>query len=705
MNDPSLPSVSLSGSGPDATAPATVRDDQTLTQDDAQQERSRELSRAPLETPPAIAGYEIFHRLGEGSFGAVWLAREKRTGKHVAIKFYTRGQGVDWSLLSREVEKLAVLYTSRKIVGLLDVGWDHDPPYFVMEYLENGSLATKLKDGPLNSEQTVRIARSVGEALVHAHGAGILHCDLKPANVLIDGNSDARLGDFGQSRLATEMSPALGTLYYMAPEQASLDGIPDARWDVYSLGAVMFHMLTGHPPYRTPEAERTIARAPTTEGRLAAYREVIAASPRPEEHRLVKGVDSRLADIVDRCLERDAAHRIANAQVVLDLLEARDTARAKRPLVVLGALGPVLFLIAMYWISRVVAPSIVHTAEQQLLDQALAGDAVSARILASSIAQEIQIREDELVDAADWSYVRQIIRESAQHSRDELMTLNKGDYPVAEQQLAFDKVKTHIANLQDRLKTADRTRDESWFMTDTEGRQIFRYPDSGESLSEHYHWRDYYHGLGEELDRDVPYDKVSPRKTTGVSLAYFSTSSHKYKVSIATPVWDEEKRTVLGVMARSVHITDLLKQWEPQIGKEGRPEDRFLSLVETRGRRPHLLDHLRIEDTLAKITAQEEQHMLRVSPEVEKSLETTDRMADYRDPIAEVDPSFDGPWLAAFSPVGETGWTAIVQERRNLTLEPLGKLQGVLTRGGLWALGVFSVLLGVLWYLLHRASV
>ncbi len=695
MND-----VSASSANP------ALRDDATLDQDDSLRERSRALSRAPLETPPAIPGYEVLHRLGEGSFGAVWLAREKRTGKQVAIKFYTRGQGVDWSLLSREVEKLAVLYTSRKIVGLLDVGWDHDPPYFVMEYLENGSLAMRLKEGPLSAEQAVRIARSIAEALVHAHGAGILHCDLKPANILHDGNSDARRGDFGQSRLATEMPPALGTLNYMAPEQATLDGTPDARWDVYSLGAVIYHMLTGRPPYRTAEAERDIGHTATTESRLAAYRAVIASSPRPTEHHDVRGVDSRLAAIVDRCLEPDPVKRIANAQIVLDLLDARDSARAKRPLLVLGALGPVLFLIALYWMSRFLAPSIVGTAEQQLLDQALAGDAVSARILASSIAQEVRIREDELIDAADWSYVRQMIRESAQFSRDELSALNRGEYPVAEQQLAFEKVNTHIANLQERLKDSDRTHDESWFLTDAEGRQIFRYPIASESLSEHYHWRDYFHGLGEELDRDIPPGKVAPRKTTGVSLAYLSTSSHKYKVSFATPVWDEEKRTVIGVMARSVHITDLLKQWEPQIGKEGRPEDRFLSLVETRGRRPHLLDHLRIEQAVAKIRPDDRNKtILDVSPEVQKAMETTDRMANYQDPVAQIDPAYDGPWLAAFSPVGKTGWTAIVQERRNLTLEPLGKLQEVLTRGGVWALGVFSLLLGVLWYLLHRASV
>src|SRR6185295_13890997 len=102
----------------------------TLRQTNEQRAASRELSLRSPETPGVSPGYEIIRRLGTGSFGAVWLAREIKTGKQVAIKFYSHRRGLDWSLLTREVEKLAVLYTSRDIVGLLDVGWDHDPPYF-----------------------------------------------------------------------------------------------------------------------------------------------------------------------------------------------------------------------------------------------------------------------------------------------------------------------------------------------------------------------------------------------------------------------------------------------------------------------------------------------------------------------------------------------------------------------------------------------
>src|SRR6185436_17485661 len=204
-------------------------------------------------------------------------------------------RGIDWSLLNREVEKLAVLYTSRDIVGLLQVGWDADPPYYVMEFLQNGSLSRLLEQGALPVSEALRIATAVTGALVHAHQHGILHCDVKPANVLLDGDFAPRLADFGQSRLSHEQSPALGTLFYMAPEQADLNAIPDPRWDVYALGALLYHMLCGAPPYRVAENEQRIRDSVDLEHKLTNYRRIVERSPRPSKHRGVHGVDARLA--------------------------------------------------------------------------------------------------------------------------------------------------------------------------------------------------------------------------------------------------------------------------------------------------------------------------------------------------------------------------------------------------------------------------
>ncbi|HUG90758.1 MAG TPA: serine/threonine-protein kinase, partial [Planctomycetaceae bacterium] len=290
-----------------AGPPATL--DDTLPQTPQEVARALELSRCDVQPPARVPGFTVLKCLGEGAYGSVWLAREENTGKRVAIKYYTHRGGLDWSLLNREVEKLAVLSTSRNIVRLLEVGWDADPPHYVMEYLDNGSLAALLAEGPIPAHEAVRIAKAVLRALVHAHGSGILHCDLKPANVLLDSHFEPRICDFGQSRLSHEQNPALGTLFYMAPEQADLHAVPDARWDVYALGAILYRMLCGHPPHRTPEAEQRIRAAETLEGRLAAYRRTLERAAKPTAHRQVSGVDRRLADIVDRCLDVNPTRR------------------------------------------------------------------------------------------------------------------------------------------------------------------------------------------------------------------------------------------------------------------------------------------------------------------------------------------------------------------------------------------------------------
>ncbi|MBI3466765.1 MAG: serine/threonine protein kinase [Planctomycetes bacterium] len=181
----------------------------TVDQSTADLERAQFLSQ-PVRPPAQVEGYDIQRCLGAGAFGTVWLATQKSTGKVVAIKFYEHRGGLDWALLNREVEKLALLYTDHDVVQLIDVGWDASPPYYVMEYLERGSLEQLLSRGPLPVSEAVRIVREVAQALVHAHGRGILHCDLKPANVLLDNDWKVRLADFGQSRLSYEQLPALG---------------------------------------------------------------------------------------------------------------------------------------------------------------------------------------------------------------------------------------------------------------------------------------------------------------------------------------------------------------------------------------------------------------------------------------------------------------------------------------------------------------
>ncbi len=682
--------------------PVPQADDGTELQDEAAREYSRQLSQHVVSPPSQVPGFEILRCLGVGSYGSVWLAREINTGRQVAIKFYSHRRGLDWTLLSREVEKLAVLYTSRDIVGLLDVGWNHDPPYFVMEYLENGSLAARLKETTLPVEEAVQVTKTVARALVHAHSSGILHCDVKPANVLLDGNDAARLGDFGQSRLSDDQSPALGTMFYMAPEQADLQAIPDARWDVYALGSLLYHTLCGRAPYRNEQNEARIREASSLTERLAAYQQIIETNPRPEEHRKLPGVDRQLADIIDRCLDADPQRRFPNAQAVLDELERRDQARAKRPLTILGFLGPILFLLAMYWIAQSAIPAAVEASNSDLIGGLLEGDEVAASVLAHGVEADLLTRQTELERLANEPAIRQFIRLTAETPRDQWRDLKS---PLNEWQ----------SFREERLKEADRTVDRSWFLTDAKGDQIARVPLPSlkdDTMGKNFAWRSYFHGGVEEYSPEEIPDDIGPRTGPGISTAFRSNATHQYMVAIAVPVWDEAHEKVIGILARTIDLPDLLSGWEARI--QGKAEDqsqsdasRFLSLVDIREERGFLLDHhWMTRQAMQSMTDVDIERKLRLSKETMDEICHSKSSADFRDPIAEagLDSRYDGQWLAAFAPVKKTGWVAIVQESRQQALEPFNALHSVFWQYGMWTLVVFSVMLGILWYLIHRAS-
>src|SRR5688572_20166001 len=253
--------------------------DYTEQQSPADLVRSKELSLERTRPPTEVPGYETQRFIGSGAYGEVWAGVDRNTGRRVAIKFYAHRRGVDWSLLSREVEKLVFLSADRYVVQLLEVGWEAEPPYYVMEYVENGSLEDLLRSqGTFSVPAAVEMFREIAVGLNHAHGRGVLHCDLKPANILLDQDHRPRLAGFGQSRLSREQRPALGTLFYMAPEQADLEAVPDARWDVYALGAILYCMLVGAPPHRDEESVRKMESNADLSDRLARYRQAIRSA-------------------------------------------------------------------------------------------------------------------------------------------------------------------------------------------------------------------------------------------------------------------------------------------------------------------------------------------------------------------------------------------------------------------------------------------
>ncbi|MEX0718823.1 MAG: serine/threonine protein kinase [Planctomycetaceae bacterium] len=667
----------------------------TLRQNDDDQRRSAQLSRRREEPPGRPSGYDVSRCIGEGAYGSVWLAREVNTGKQVAIKFYAHCGGLDWSLLNREVEKLAVLYTSRNIVRLIEVGWDSDPPYYVMEFLESGSLEQKLAEKPLPPQDAVRIAKAVLHALIHAHGAGILHCDLKPANVLLDANGEARLGDFGQSRLSGDQTPALGTLFYMAPEQADLKAVPDARWDVYAVGAILYHMLTGRPPLRTPEHEQRLREAQPLPDKLAVYRDVLRSAPKPAEHRAMPGVDRQLADIVDRALAIDPRRRFPNAQAMLDRLELRDRLRSRRPLMALGIIGPGLLLAAMAPIFADALRSAVATSEKMQAETSLDNDAFLGGLLSLSLERDLRNRLSELRKVAEDPRLADAVEEAAGKTwpdRDELNRL--------------------MAMLKNSVD--DSKHDTSWFVTDAEGTQIWRDPPNSRTMDLNFKHRDYYHGREREFERGRLPEDLEPISAPHITTAFRSQATLRYMVALSVPVHrtgpDGKRGAFVGILARTTHLGRLLEEYGQRIAarEEGR-DVRFITLIDRREGK--LLDHPWMtsenvkpleESTFEKLTLPAPVlERLRSLPEDDTN--GTLRLNDYEDPVGQVAEDYDGPWLAAFSPVGDTGWTAIVQERRDTALRPVEKIRRDMIRYGLGGLALACGLIALLWFFVLRA--
>jgi len=685
--------------------PDVERISETQDYDTAAHEQAVRLSAAHDIPPSTVPGYEVLKRIGAGKFGSVWLAREHNTGKQVAIKFYSQRRGVDWALLGREVEKLAVLYTSRNIVGLISVGWDHDPPYYVMEYLENGSLAQRLEAGPVSATEAVRIAIRVAQALVHAHGSGILHCDIKPANILLDQDDEPRLCDFGQSRLADERSHSLGTLFYMAPEQADLRAVPDAKWDVYALGALLYHLLVGQPPYRSELHEQRLREPRALAERLDTYRDIVTTAQRPQLHRQVPGVDTALAELIDRCLAVDPARRLPNPQAVLDRLQSRERQRARRPLILTGIVLPVLLMLSILPFALDALRDTVTTSRASLIARAQESDALSAKLLAGSLQRELDDRLNELLTIAEDDNVRQLVQSQATQPREQR----------AELFAVLDRRKRQVESRREELQ---RSLDASWFLQDVAGYQRWRSPAS-ETIDQAFPCRDYFHGQGGRVpasDDDATDDcmNLAPITRPHVSTPYSSRTSQQWKIALSVPVWppgdlEPESSAVQGVLARSLNLSSLLADYQKGLASDHDDHGpRYLALVDARSGIVLAHPWLTAAHLDPLIDLQDE---LRVSPELATRLaewvtDTDTSAADpalqldhYRDPVGRLVPEeYGGEWIAALAPIGDTGWVAVVQERREPVLAPVEMLRDRLVTSGVIGMLVMTALIAATWW-------
>ncbi len=707
--------------------------DHTQQQSTHEQQRARELSMHSTLPPANVPGYEAQSRLGSGAFGEVWIGIDQKTSRQVAIKFFMHQAGLDWTQLSREVEKLVLLSTDRYVVQLLDVGWESDPPYYIMEYIENGSLEDLLnREGQLSVRDAEELFREIAIGLMHAHGKGVLHCDLKPANILLDLENKPRLADFGQSRLSHEQSPALGTLFYMAPEQADLNAVPDSCWDVYALGALLYCMLTGAPPHRSDAATRQFESASGLADRLAKYRNLITASPPPSEHRRVSGVDRPLAEIVDRCLAVDPQRRFPNVQAVIDALHARDIARLRRPLMLIGFVGPILLLAIMAIFGLRGYERAVKHSELLVTIKARENNAMTARAAADSIKGEVYryfvLIEKEANSAAFRERFAQVAEtEIVQQISDPQLTPAERDalrpdfiaHPPRQalndylQQRLDEHLRKLSANTSE-LKLA------SFLLVDATGRMLaVAYDDNSPSRSVgwNYAYRTYFHGGPADLefeDQSVPRfmqaeADIEPIRSTHFSAAFRSTTTGRWKIAVSTPIFRDgnPQADVVGVLGMTVNLGDFSYFRNTDL------EDKFAVLVDGR-RGPNqgvILQHPLFDIMSQDGVGPAEDYSateFRVTPTQLASMHPNAR---YQDPFGESAEGemYRGDWIASASTVAlpgskpaDGGIVVLVQEREEVATAEVKELGRQLKREGIWALGgVFGVII-VLWYIAIR---
>jgi serine/threonine-protein kinase len=291
--------------------------------------------------------YDIIAEIGRGGMATVYRARDRRHDRDVAIKILDAAlcDAIGPDRFLREIQIEARLQHPH-IIGLFDSGSVDGCPYYAMPYVEGESLRARLaRERQLPVPEALRIAREVASALSYAHQHGVIHRDVKPANILLSSGV-AMLADFGIARAATEVGGdeltqrgiVIGSPPYMSPEQASGSDTVDARSDVYSLGCVVYEMLAGEPPFGGRTTQAIMAR------------HILERVPSLEVVR--PGIPPGIAKAIEQALAKTPADRFATSDQFVAALDRAASGRASRRPVVIGAAGGAAALVlaaAAFW--------------------------------------------------------------------------------------------------------------------------------------------------------------------------------------------------------------------------------------------------------------------------------------------------------------------------------------------------------------------
>jgi serine/threonine protein kinase len=315
-------------------------------------------------TPFDVGRYRVIAPVGHGGMGIVYRAVDTILGRSVALKFISAHRDDDADARRRFMrEARAASALDHPHIGCVYEVGEHDGrAYFAMAYYDGETLRQRIARGGMTIDEAERIARQLLDALGAAHAAGILHRDVKPANVMLTIDGSVKLLDFGVAKIVDDSSTQMtvdgaivGTLAYMAPEQLRGEAV-DARADLWAAGAVTYEMLAGVPPFVAPNRAALVTRMLTA--RPSSVARTCPKTPR------------RLRLMVDALLEPDRAARPAHAKDALAILDGNLRPRRRlswRLLAMIAAIAVALIGLTAGWLHWRLSPMLVA---RQLVEQA-----------------------------------------------------------------------------------------------------------------------------------------------------------------------------------------------------------------------------------------------------------------------------------------------------------------------------------------------
>ncbi|MCA9217580.1 MAG: protein kinase [Planctomycetales bacterium] len=461
-----------------------------------------------------IGNFECVERLGAGSFGTVWKARDTELDRFVAIKVPRKGK-----LEPREMEqfvreaRVTAQLNHGGIVRVYEVGRDDDSVYIVSDWVDGEPLTKRLESGSLDHREAAELITRIADALDHAHAVGVVHRDLKPANIMMDKAGSPFVTDFGLAKrhagdvTITADGHILGTPAYMSPEQAS--GRPDQtdrRADVYSLGVIMFELLTGERPFR---------------GDISRLIQKVIKSDPPRPRDLRRSVPRDLETICLKCLEKDPDRRYQTAGALRDDLQRwlDDEPILARPI---GR-----FEKLRRWCRK--NPAITAVVATAILTLVLTTEAGISVAKTRSAGLKVAIEELNAYarrDSAELQELRALVREASYGVASEDFDPHKSS--------KLDRLVEKLYDDNDRATQSGLHPFATWFILDQHGTMLAVTPERHRVDGRDFHKRDYFAGAMKLKDHEVY-----------TSAPFRSENDGLVKFSLAAPLSIANERYVL----------------------------------------------------------------------------------------------------------------------------------------------------------------